>query len=108
MHARGAREELAILLPNTMSHVLRSGRHVMPERGAAQPSLFARLTEVLDWVVELPMRRPVMDEVNRLSEQELADLQLIQAKLPGWLESAPDRREQRPSAPDRLTWISPA
>jgi hypothetical protein len=114
MHARGAREELAILLPNTMSHFLRDGRHVLPESGTAlRPGLLARLSDVLDWVVALPMRPRVIDEVNALSEREMADLELIRSKLPGWFDDAPaaapasDHRQQGNPAADCLNWAVP-
>ena len=97
MHARGAREELAILLPNTMSHYLRDGRHVLPERGVARPGLFTRLSEILGWVVELPMRERVIDPVAALSEQELADLELIRSRRRGWFVAVPEC----------LTWVAP-
>ena len=108
MHARGAREELAILLPNTMSHSLHNGQHVLPEQGASQPGLFARLVALIGRLVELPMRRSVMDEVGGLSDQELADLGLTRADVPQRFDppSAADRHQQRSGSLDSLNWGS--
>ena len=108
MHTRGAKEELAILLPNTMSHAFHNGRHVVFEPEDEGPGLLDRLRAVLTWIVDLPMRRPVLDEVSALSQQELADLGLTQAELARGFDrsAAPDRGRQYGGGSDCLNWAS--
>lgn len=104
MHTRGAKEELAILLPNTMSHALRNGRHVLPEPAAASRSLFDRLGTMIGRIVDLAMRRPVIEDLGTLSAQELADVGLTRAEMPSSFDPASDTRQQRAGAPDCLNW----
>lgn len=67
MHVRGAKLELATLLPNTMSHVFGNGRHGVPEPAAPRGGLFARLEQAVGRVVRLPSRRPAQDQMSAQS-----------------------------------------
>lgn len=79
MHARIAKEELAILLPNTMSQYAQFDR----EFGHEIPSgLMGRLYRAWRWVVDFPRRRAVIDELSMLSDHELSDIGLTRADLP--------------------------
>lgn len=79
MHARVAKEELAILLPNTMSQYAQFDR----EFGQPAPSgFFGRLHSAWRWLIEFPRRRAVLDELNMLSDHELSDIGLTRADLP--------------------------
>ena len=50
------------------------------------------------------MRRPVVEAVGTLSEQELADIGLTRAQMPHSFDPASERRQQRAGAPDCLNW----
>jgi uncharacterized protein YjiS (DUF1127 family) len=79
MHARIAKEELAILLPNTMSQYARFDN----EFGHKAPGgLLGKLYHAWCWVVDFPRRRAVIDELSMLSDHELSDIGLTRADLP--------------------------
>ncbi|HEY0419688.1 MAG TPA: DUF1127 domain-containing protein [Acetobacteraceae bacterium] len=66
-------------MPNTLPHYFRDEPEYMPAPQA--PGLFARLGGALRWLIELPRRRAVMDELGALSEHELADIGLSRADV---------------------------
>ena len=82
MHTRVAKEELAILLPNTMSHYFQDEPAYTAEPQVSRPGLLAYLRSALRWIAEMPKRRAVMDELSMLSDHELADIGLSRAELP--------------------------
>jgi uncharacterized protein YjiS (DUF1127 family) len=53
---------------------------VQPEPTAG--GLFARIGTVVRWLADLPRRHAALDELNSLSEHELADIGLTRADLP--------------------------
>lgn len=79
MPSRIAKEELAILMPNRMAH------YFEPDQAEAQPeehrSLFSTLASAFTWLMELPRRRAVLDELSALSDHELADIGLNRSDL---------------------------
>ena len=97
MNARVARHDLAIMLPETISHYFRDEDAYISTPEVARPSLFARIASVLRWVAELPKRRAVMDELSMLSDHELADIGLSRAELPHVFDPAfvAEREAQR-------------
>jgi uncharacterized protein YjiS (DUF1127 family) len=99
MNARVAKEELAILLPNTMSHYFHNDHDYapQPESEIERPGLFARIGAMLSWIAELPKRRAVLDELGMLSDHELADIGLSRVDLPRVFDPAfaADREAQR-------------
>jgi uncharacterized protein YjiS (DUF1127 family) len=82
MHTRVAKEELAILLPNTMSHYFQDEPAYTPAPAAKRSGLLAHLRAALRWIAEMPKRRAVMDELGMLSDHELADIGLTRSDLP--------------------------
>jgi uncharacterized protein YjiS (DUF1127 family) len=98
MNARVARDELAILLPNTMTHYVRGDVETAPEAGRS--GLLARAGAALRWLAELPKRRAVLDELGSLSDHELADIGLTRAELPLVFDPAfaSDREQRREGA----------
>jgi uncharacterized protein YjiS (DUF1127 family) len=82
MNARAAKEELAILLPNTMSQYLRNTHATMQAADAERHDLLARVGTALRWVAALPRRRAVLEELNTLTDYELADIGLTRADVP--------------------------
>jgi uncharacterized protein YjiS (DUF1127 family) len=75
MSQRLAKEEMALLMPNTLSHYFKDDPEQLPVM-TDDTGVFARLGGALRWLAELPRRRRVMDELSSLSEHELADIGL--------------------------------
>jgi len=79
MPTRIAKEELAILMPNRMAH------YFDPDQSEAQPepgrTLLATVAAAFTWLMELPHRRAVLDELSALSDHELADIGLNRCDL---------------------------
>lgn len=100
MHTRVAKEELAILLPNTMSHYFQDEPAYVAEPAATRSGLFARIGAALRWIAEFPRRQAVMDELSMLSDHELADIGLSRADVPYVFNPtfAADRAAQRNSS----------
>jgi uncharacterized protein YjiS (DUF1127 family) len=85
-----AKEEIALLFPNslTFDRFARQGgdqsarvaaeqeRREAPHRG-----LLASLSAAVAWVVELPRRHAVLNELSALSDRELADIGLSRDQL---------------------------
>lgn len=78
MNVRVAKEEIALLMPTTLSHYADEPR-MMPE--STKPGLMARLSSVLSWIAEFPRRQAVLAELNDLSDHELADIGLNRSEL---------------------------
>ena len=81
MNVSIAKEELELLLPNTMSHYFPKKHDYAVEPEVKRPGLFARLRAALRWLAEMPKRRAVLDELSMLSDYELADIGLSRAEL---------------------------
>ncbi len=82
MHTRVAKEDLAILLPNTMSHYFQDEPAYIAEPEVSRTGLLSYLRAALRWIAEMPKRRAVMDELSMLSDYELADIGLSRSELP--------------------------
>jgi uncharacterized protein YjiS (DUF1127 family) len=82
MNARVSKEELALLLPNAMSHYFRDEDDYAYAPPVEGPGLLARIGAAVRWLVEIPKRQAVMDELSMMSDHELADIGLTRAELP--------------------------
>lgn len=78
MNARVAKEEIALLMPTSLSHYADEPR-LAPVQTA--PSLISRVASVLNWIADLPRRRSVLAELSELSDHELADIGLSRGDL---------------------------
>ena len=80
MTARLAKEEMALLMPSTLSHYFKDDLGELPiaEQG---PSLFARLAAGLRWIGTLAKRQAVMSELSALSDHELADIGITRSEM---------------------------
>jgi uncharacterized protein YjiS (DUF1127 family) len=105
MYARAAKEELAILLPNTMSHYLQNDNGATPERKVVGTGLLARLRLALRRVAELPKRRAGIHELSKLSDHELAAIGLSRAEVPHVSDAAAGGR--RAGLRTWTGWLSP-
>ena len=81
MSTRIAKEELALLMPNSLSHYFHDDAADMPQ-GARGTTLFARAAAAVRWLSDMPRRRAVLNELGGLSERELADIGLTREELP--------------------------
>jgi uncharacterized protein YjiS (DUF1127 family) len=82
MNAQISKEELALLLPNAMSHYFRDEDLYTSAPAVEGPGVFARIGAALRWVAEFPKRRAVIEELSMMSDHEMADIGLARAELP--------------------------
>ena len=78
MNARVAKEEIALLMPTTLSHYADEPRLDQQDN---RPGLMNRLSAAVAWIADLPRRRSVIAELNELSDHELADIGLNRSEL---------------------------
>ena len=79
MNVRVAKEEMALMMPSSLSRFAPAGEH--DARGGRRGTLAARIGAALQWLVELPGRRAVIDELSTLSDRELSDIGLTRDSL---------------------------
>ena len=82
MNAPLAKEQIALLMSDSLTY------RVSPVQGTAgriaqpgQASFSNRVAAAIRYVLELPKRRAVIDELSRLTDRELADIGLTRAGL---------------------------
>ena len=82
MNAPLAKEQIALLMSDSLTYT------VSPVQGAEhrtaqprRPSLARRMAAAVQYLLELPKRRAVIDELSRLTDRELADIGLTRAGL---------------------------
>ena len=92
MNMRVAKEEMAIMMPTTLSHYTNE-TYYPAETAAPRPTLLQRAASMVAWLSELPHRRAVMNELSSLTDHELADIGLSRSELPRVFE--PDFVAQR-------------
>ncbi len=78
MNMRVAKEEIALLMPVSLSNYADEPRFLdTPVR----TGLVARLAAAVRWVASLPQRHATMMELSDMSDRELADIGLQRAEL---------------------------
>ncbi|MBV8912756.1 MAG: DUF1127 domain-containing protein [Acetobacteraceae bacterium] len=82
MNAPLAKEQIELLMSDTLTY------RVAPVQGmdeaavrSASSGIIGRLAGAVRFLIELPRRRAVLDELSRLSDRELADIGLNRADL---------------------------
>lgn len=80
MNAQVKKEEIALLLPNslTIGDAEATRNASFRSSVAPRPGLFARIA---GWLREMPRRHAVLEELNALSDRELADIGLTRADI---------------------------
>jgi uncharacterized protein YjiS (DUF1127 family) len=81
MNAYVNKEEIALLIPNTLSHYFKDEVEYMPQPEPTKLGLFSRVASAWRWLADMPRRRAVMDELDALSDHELADIGLARSEL---------------------------
>lgn len=79
-HIHASKEELALSMPSSLSHYFKDDA-AYESRDAARPGLTARIAAGLRWLAALPTRHATMNELQSLSEHELADIGLSRSEL---------------------------
>jgi len=82
MNAFSSRDEIAIQRSDSLTHYFKDDPDYMPQPEPEAPHFFAQLGKFLHWLVEMPKRQAVMDELASLSDHELADIGLTRSDLP--------------------------
>jgi uncharacterized protein YjiS (DUF1127 family) len=88
MYTRSFKEELAFAAAPAMTHYFQDEPEEQVTTTPARPGLIARFRAALRWIVEMPRRRAVMEELSMLSDHELADIGLARGDLPYIFDSA--------------------
>jgi uncharacterized protein YjiS (DUF1127 family) len=78
MNMRVAKEEIALLMPASLSHYADEPRLFVE---TIRKGFLASIVSALRFLVELPNRHAVMLELNDMSDRELADIGLHRAEL---------------------------
>lgn len=81
MNAPLAKEQIALLMSDSLTYrtpVVEGTDGTVADR---RPGLFSRIQSMLAGLAALPRRRAVIDELNMLTDRELADIGLSRAEL---------------------------
>jgi len=81
MSGHVAKEEIALLMPERLSHYFQSDRDYMPVSRKQGRGMLTILASAVKWVLELPRRRAMLDELGSLTDHELADIGISRAEL---------------------------
>ncbi len=79
MNVRLPKEEMALLMPASLSSASWTDAYA-PAR-PENPTLLQRIGIAAKWIMEMPRRRALLDELNTLSDHELADIGLTRSEL---------------------------
>ncbi len=79
MNARMPKEEMALLMPASLSAQSWTSSFAAPQTEGR--SLIQRLALATKWIMELPRRRALLNELSTLTDHELADIGLSRGEL---------------------------
>lgn len=94
-----SKESIELMMPNRLGHYFKDDLQYTTVPEVPSPVVFGMIWGLVTWLAELPRRRAVVDELNSLSEHELADIGLSRSEVtrvfdPGF---AAERRAERAS-----------
>ncbi len=78
MNAHVSKEQIALLMPNSLSHYADEPRF---DDASREGGIFARIAAGLSWIINLPRRQAVLAELAQLSDHELTDIGLNRNEL---------------------------
>ncbi len=81
MNAYVSKQEMAYRMPESLSHYFKDEVPYMPQPEPQGISLFARIGAGLRRLAQLPARRAVINELQTLSDHELADIGISRAEV---------------------------
>ena len=82
MSAQIAKDEIALMMPDRLAHYFQTEPEYQVSTAPQAPKLLARLGGMLRRIADIPRRGAVLDELNALSDHELADIGLSRTDLP--------------------------
>jgi uncharacterized protein YjiS (DUF1127 family) len=81
MNAPLAKEQIALLMSDSLTYGAIPVQGSDATSGQTRSSFTRRISAVIQYLMELPRRRAVIDELSRLTDRELADIGLTRAGL---------------------------
>ena len=105
MSAYVAKDEIAMMIPNRLSHYFTDDPEYLVVAEPQSAGIFAKSAAVFKWLIDLPRRRMVMDELSSLSDHELADIGLSRSELTRVFE--PSFAAQRNAGADAMATLRP-
>lgn len=81
MNAPLAKEQIALLMSDSLTYATMPVQGSDDRVGPTRSSFARRISAAIRYVLELPRRRAVIDELSRLTDRELADIGLTRAGL---------------------------
>lgn len=81
MSGHVAKEEIALLMPERLAHYFQDDPEYMPATSEQGRGVFATIVSAVKWLIEMPRRRAVLDELGSLTDHELTDIGLSRAEL---------------------------
>ena len=92
-----SKESIELMMPNRLGHYFKDDLQYTTVPEVPNPVVFGMIWSFVTWLAEMPRRRAVVEELNSLSEHELADIGLSRSEVtrvfdPGF---AAERRSER-------------
>ncbi len=81
MSGHVAKEEIALLMPERLAHYFQDDPEYLPSTTEQGRGVLARIASLVQWVIEIPRRRAVLDELGSLTDHELSDIGLSRSEL---------------------------
>ena len=88
MSAHVTNEEISLLIPYTHSHYFKDDPEYMVVPEGNGTGVFAKLASAVRWLIDMPRRRAVLDELCSLTDHELTDIGLDRSDLSRIFEPA--------------------
>ncbi len=81
MSSHVAKEEIALLMPERLVHYFQDDPEYMPASNEPGRGVLASIVSMVQWFIDIPRRRAVLDELGSLTDHELSDIGLSRGDL---------------------------
>jgi uncharacterized protein YjiS (DUF1127 family) len=81
MSAHVSNQDFGLLTGGRLPHYFKDEAEQVVARVPARRGLFARMAAAVAWLIEMPRRRAVLEELATLTDHELADIGLSRVDL---------------------------